>query len=225
MGKTNSGIVYEKPVITWQSEPRFIIPSVNYRGQEGTYLLFEKMLPTMTQDKIAEVYETEKQSGNPRPTDMPLMLAIATRGYELRGESSEDAEKLRNFLRQGMRQFPNTLTRLHYSPVNDAVVHNVGTSDQYHIETELTGEDNWISNLHDSNALEAILGTQDKSKVGEVSQWINGTNAYLLRINSKPKNGINKRVARFDAYGGRLIFDCNWNLRGEDPSFRVLQVE
>jgi hypothetical protein len=224
---TESKIIQESPALTLQSETRFRIPGVVYRGEKGNYLLFEKMTASMNQKRLAELYESEKQKGNPVPTDAPLIWAIATRAHELKSENSktpETIERLRQFLETGFRRYPNTLTRIHYSPQNDCIVHNVGTSDQYSLEGNVVGPDQGIRDVKDKGVLEALLGTQDVSKINEVSQWINGTNASLWRLNSKPKQ-LNKRVAGFNALDNRLNLDCVRSPRNGDPAFRVLQVE
>ena len=60
---SESGIVYESPVTTWQSEPRFRIPGVFYRGKQSNFLLFEKMTSALIQDKLIELYESERAKG------------------------------------------------------------------------------------------------------------------------------------------------------------------
>ncbi|MFH1311121.1 MAG: hypothetical protein ABIH65_01815 [Nanoarchaeota archaeon] len=219
------GIIYESPAPIWQAEKRFVIPSVSYRGKTGNYRLFEQMTPKMSQAKLAELYESEKQKGNPYPTDMPLIWAIATKGYELRNENSLEAEKLRQFLRTGFRQYPNTLTRIIYNPSEkDKIIHNYKTSDEYSFDSKVVGPDSFIDKLADMNVLEQILGTKDVIKINEVSQWINRTNSFIWRLNSKPSQK-EERVARFVAYGSRLYLDCDGDPLYGDPAFRVLKVD
>ena len=220
MERTQSKLIYTQP-----SESFWAVPEVLYRGEKGTYQLFDKMTSSMTQDKLAEVYETEKQKGNPSPTDAPLIWAISTRSHELRNEAPEVAESLRSFLQKGFRQYPNTLTRVIYnSSEQDKIIHNYKTSDEYSINEKVVGTDDWIKNISDKNVLEALLVTKDIAKINEVSQWINGTNSYLWRLNSKPKQK-DERVARFLAYGSGLSLGCLRNPLNEYPAFRVLRVD
>ena len=218
-------IIYEPVRIgTWKDEAKFVISGVSYRGQTGLSRLFEQMTPAMNQDALAELYETEKQKGNPVPTDMPLIWAIASRGYDRRNEIG-DSEKLRQFLRTGLRRYPNTLTRAVYaSEGNDKIIHNHKTSDEYSIEGQVVGPNGWLSEMSDKNVLESLLGTNDVTKINEVSQWINGTDSYIWRVNSKPKEKIEK-VAGLDAGGSRLGFDCYRVPQYECPAFRVLKVD
>jgi len=92
------------------SEEFWDIPGVSYRGKTITCRLFEKMNSPMNQDKLAEFYEIEKQKGNPYPMDSVLHFAIFSKAYSLRNKSQKETEQLRNFFKQGIRNFPNTLS-------------------------------------------------------------------------------------------------------------------
>lgn len=221
---SESKIIYEAPALTWQSEPRFRIPGVVYRGKQGNYLLFEQMTSSMTQDSLIELYESEKAKGNPVPTDMPLIWAIATKGFELKDKNPEAAEKLRHLLRQGFRKWSTTLTRVHYSPQDDCIVHNIGTSDQYTLEGNVVGPNGFVNEIPDNGVLEKLLGTRNISQINLVSQWINGTKSYIWRLNSKPKQ-LDKLVARFGADVDGLVLGCSRDPLYEDPAFRVLRVD
>ena len=221
MTKQAPGIRYIQP-----SESFFEIPGVVYRGKTGTYRLFEKMTDSMTQEQLAEFYEKEKSKGNPHPMDSVLHFAIPSAAYRLRNESPEEAEKLRVFLQRGFEQAPNTLTRAIYNPSgDDEIIHNYGTSDQYFLRENIVGSDNWIADISDKNVLESLLGTKDVVKINEVSQWINRTNSYLWRLNSKSPTKKEERVARFGALSDRLVLDCDRDPLDEYPAFRVLRVK
>ena len=220
-----SGIIYESPILNWESEKRFLVSDVAYRGEAGTYRLFEQMTPAMNQEKFAELYEQEKQKGNPVPTDAPLIWTIATRGYEFKNQNPENSERLRQFLRQSFRRYPNTLTRIAYEPSEkDKIIHNYKTSDEYSIDTEVVGPDDFVQNISDKKVLESLLGTQDIARINEVSQWVNGTNGYLWRSNSKPEKK-EERVAGFYAGDDRFGLDCGRDPRDGYPAFRVLKVD
>ena len=207
----NQGIVYHKP-----SAERWTLSGVSHRGSIGTYEVIGEMTPAMTQDKLFEKHGLEIPS-------MDLVWAIATRGYELRNES-QDSETLRQFLRQGFRKYLNTSTRIVYGPSGkDKVIHNYGTQN-HSLDEDVVGPDDWMTNIPDKNVLESLLGTQNVSQINQVSQWVNGTNAYLWRLNSKPKEKT-ERVAGFYAYVGRLVLVCNGGPHDEFPAFRVLKVE
>ncbi len=210
---------------TSPSESFWTIPGVIYRGKTGTYGLFEQMTPEMNQEQLAELYEQEKQKGNPHPTDAPLLWAICTSAFALKNENLETSKKLRNLLKDSFRTFPNTLTRIIYNPPGeDKIIHNYRTSDEYSLDGKVVGLNSWIDEILDKNILEKLLGTQDVPKINNVSQWINGSNKYIWRLNN-PKTK-DERVAKFDAFAdGRFDFYCDRDLLGEYPAFRVLKVD
>lgn len=220
------GIVYHKPTIrSWRDEGHFVVPGVIYRGETGTYGIFEQMTAPLNLKQLAELYEREKPRENPHPMDSVLHFATPLAAHRLREESPQEAERLRAFLRQGFRQYPNTLTRVDYSPSGkDRVVHNCGTSDEYVLNGRVVGENNWMKDIPDKSVLELLLGTSDVNQIDEVFQWINRTDGFVWRLNSK-LNKREKRVAGFNAYDNGLDLRCNGNPLGEYPAFRVLRIE
>ena len=215
-------IVYVNP-----NENFWNIPGVDYRGETGTYRLFESMTPSLNQAQLTELYNGEKPKGNSHPMDSVLHFAILSAAHNLKDESLEEAERLRNFLQAGFRQYANTLTRVIYGSLeskSDKVIHNHGTSDEYSLDAKVVGADGWIKDMHDKKVLESFLGTKDINKINEVSNWINKTNFRIWRLNSKPSEKV-ERVARFSAYSGRLALGCDGGSLAEYPAFRVLRVE
>ena len=220
-----SGIIHESPSLTWESEKRFLIPAVSYRGETTDYRLFEEMTPAMNQEQLAELYEKEKQKGNPYPTDVPLIWAICTSAYNLRNENPKTSKKLKNLLENNFKKYPNILTKIIYNlSGKDKIIHNYKTSDQYSLDGKVVGSDGWIENIADKKVLEFFLGTSNIEQINKVSQWINNTNVYFWRLNSNPKTK-DERVARFSAVQGRLGFDCCGSLLFKYPAFRVLKVD
>ena len=207
------GIVHNVPKIeSWR------VPSVSYRGQTRDYEVVGEMTPAMTQEKLVKKYGIEIPS-------VPLIWAISSQAYALRDVNLGDAEELKNFLSAGFRQYPNTSTRIVYNPSgNDLVVHSSGTSREYSLDAEVVGSDGFMGDIPDKKVLESLLGTSDVENINEVANWINGTNAFLWRLNSKPKQKV-ERVAGFDADSGGLDLDCDRDPLSECPAFRVLEVE
>jgi len=200
------------------SESYWILEGVKHRGENQTYRVFEQMTPPGTQDDLIEKYGLQIPNSQ-------LVWALTERDYELRNSSPNEAEQLRNFLKQGFRKYPNTSSRIIYtSQGEDKVIHNVGTSDEYPLYANVVGVDGLIKDIPDKKVLESILGTYDVEKINEVSQWVNGTDSHIWRLNSKPKQE-DTRVVGFDALGGRLGFDCYRVLSDEDPAFRVERIK
>ncbi|MBA7651830.1 hypothetical protein ES703_59657 [subsurface metagenome] len=213
-------ILYTPP-----NEGFWTISGVNYRGETETYRLFKKMTPAMTQDHLSEFYGQEKAKGNPRPMNSVLHFAIMNASYNLRNKNLKETERLRRFLQAGFQEYPHTLTSVIYSPSGeDRIVHNHRTPDEFYIDAHVVGPDGWMKEIKDKKILESLLGTQDVVQIDKVSQWINRTNSFIWRLNSKPEQK-HERVAGFGAGNGRLCFLCGGVPFGEYPAFRVLRVD
>lgn len=187
------------------------------------------MTPPMNQEQLAEFYEREKERGNPRPTDAPLLWAIFDRGYELKDKAKNleilKSEMFSVAIQRRLATFPNTLTRVVYNPAGgDEVIHNYGTFDQYSLMENVAGPDALIKDMKGKNVLESLLGTQDVSRIDKVSQWINKNPAYFWRVNSKPSKR-NEKVVRLYAGSDRLYLACGGGPLSVNPAFRVLRVE
>ena len=206
------------------NESFWIIPEVVYRGETGTYRLFEKMTPVMIQDQLAELYELEKAREMPRPMDSVLHFAIMNASYNLR-HTGPDAKKLRAFLHQNLRRWPNTMSRIvHVPSAEDRVIHNYKTSDEYSIDEQVVGPNNCVKDIQNKKVLESLLGTQDVVQIDKVFQWINRTDSFIWRLNSKPKQE-HKRVVGFSANPTGLNLSCNRRPFILHPAFRVLRVD
>lgn len=202
---------------------KYVAPSVGYfeiNNGNSVYRLMEKMTDLMGQDKLAELYEIEKEKGNPLPMN-------SIQHYELFKDAVKAGNSdLLNFLQKGLQRYPNTLTRVVYNPKGeqDETIHNYGTSDAYSIMRDIVGEDTWIKNLEDLTVLEPLLKTKDVKRIDEISNAINRTPMYLWRFNSKPSEKT-ERVVRFDADDDWLCLYAGGNPSVECPAFLVEKVK
>lgn len=210
-------------------EVKHIFPSAGYfeickydeKGKPSKYKLLDKLSPSMTQDKLAEFYESEKKKGNPLPLNSIQVMGL------LEDTANSEDNELKNYVQKSLREnWLNTLTRVIYKPAKqkDEVIHNYGTSDAYSIVGNIVGNDNLIENINNENALESLLKTKDVKKLNEISDAINKTPMYFWRLNSKPSEKI-ESVVRFDAGDDGLYLDANRVLSSQDPSFLVERVE
>ncbi len=58
---------------------KYVAPNSGYFEIDNgihTYRLLEKLSPSMTQDKLAEFYESEKKKGNPLPLNSIQMMGL-----------------------------------------------------------------------------------------------------------------------------------------------------
>ena len=183
------------------------------------------MTDSMNHDELIKYHNDKKREGNPYLGSAPLNIAIFSRAYEIRNDY-EGINSLRDFFQKGLRQAPNTLSRAFYMPEGkkDKAIHNYGTPDEYVLEENLVGEDNWIKNIKDKKCLTALFGTSDANKLNKVFQWLNSTDGYLWTLNSKPENK-EERVVRFYANSGRLYLGCGRDPAGGCPAFRVEKID
>ena len=150
---------------------------------------------------------------------MPLYHSIFTALSRL---DNPDAEQAREFIKKEMRaKYLITLTRIKYNPKGkDEVINNFKMNDEYKIQTNFVGKDGFIKDVQNKDYLNAILGTDNIPEINEVYQKINQTDAYIWRVNKKPKS-IDERVARFNAYSDRVDLDCDGVPADCDSAFGV----
>jgi hypothetical protein len=184
------------------------IPNVEYRNGVYTVSLAKSLLDkgnTKTQDDWIEYSKKAKQERNFYVGDMALQYAMF-RALSL--QTNPESLEARDFIKKQMRErWLMTTTRLKYNPNgNDEVIHDYEMPTKLKIGVELVGPDRFVD-TNDSNALEALLLDKDVDRVNNVFNFINGTNAYIWRVNEKPKK-VDERVARFYAVSGWAILYC-----------------
>ncbi len=195
------------------------IQGVNYMNEIKTINLAQQLLPNMTQDKHAEYREQAISKGEFYTGDMPLYHAVFTALFNQKDKP--ESEQARQFIKKSMREkWLMTLTRIAYQPRGkDKIIHNYNTKDEYSLEENIVGEDRFIEDA-DRSALKALLGTDNIQEIKDIYNWINGTDTYIWRINSKP-NKVDERITRFDAVSDRADLDCDWDPAYRDPSLGV----
>ncbi len=199
----------------------FEISKYNEKGKEIKYRLLDKLSSSMTQDKLAEFYESEKKKGNPLPLNSIQVMEL------LEDTANSNNNELKNYVHKSLREnWLNTLSRVIYNPAGkkDETIHNYGTSDSYSIIGDIVGNDNWIKDIDNKNALESLLKTNDVENLNKISNEVNQTPMYFWRLNSKPSEKTD-RVVRFDADVFRLFLYAYRLLSDEYPAFLVERVE
>ncbi len=187
------------------------IPNVEYRNGIYTVNLAKSLLDNgkaKTQSDWIEYSKKAKQNGDFYVGDMALQYSMFK---SLSSQTNSESLEARDFIKKSMRENWNwlmTTTRLRYNPQgNDEVIHDYTMPTELKIGVELVGPNRFID-TNDSNALEALLLDQDIARVNSVFNFINGTNAYIWRLNSRPKN-VDERVARFDAFSVGASLSCS----------------
>ena len=195
----------------------FVEPSIGYfiiPSEQGDIELASTLLPAMTQDKLA----TYSQEGF-HALSIPEHFELFDDLYTLRDKGGE-VENARQFVRRSIRHFLTTLTRLLYQPEgNDRVIHGYGTKSPVEKQVDLVGQDGNILEVLTPEVSLALTG-KTPEQVAELMKYINGTKAYVWRLNNKPKS-IEERVARFDAGSGKAYLSCSWSPQGSSASLGV----
>lgn len=201
-----------------------IIPSAGsfeIRRGDVVYRIMDRLADPMTQDRLADFYEQEKQKGNPLPTNSRQVFGVMQDAF------NSGNNELKNFLYNSVRnKFLLTLSRPVYNPAgqDDEIIHNYRTSDAYSISGNFVGPDCLIKNISDKRVLEASLGTSDTGKIDETANYINKTPMHLWRVDAKPERRI-ERVARFNAVSYWLGLGLYVGPSYVYPSLRVEQIQ
>src|SRR3989344_7370923 len=96
--------------------------------------------------------------------------------------------------------------------------------DQYGIQEDIVGKDDYITQINPQNELKAILGSDNINEINQVYNWITGKNAYLWRINKKPEKYI-ECVAGFGAGSGWASLDCGGDSDGSAGELGVRRAK
>lgn len=165
----------------------------------------------------AEDYEIRKKAGNPNYMD-----SIKTWEF-LEDVANSGNSELQNFICDSLGKYWLATTSIvEYNPKNqkDVTFHNWKTSDEYSLVGDIVGNDGWVKDINNSNALEFLVGTKDIEKLNEISNAINRTPIYLWRVHSKPSEKT-EHVVRFDAGDVGLCLYADRYPSFEYPAFLV----
>ena len=188
------------------------ISGVQYRNDIYTVDLGKALLDNgngKTQDEWVTYSEAALDRDDFRTPDYPLLYGIVKSLYTQRNDSTKSAEiaEAQKFLKDTSRaKWLMTLTRIKYQHSNDIIVHNHGTRSPYEKSLHFVGPDEYITDTKDIKPYQALLDTADGvDEIKGAFEWLNGTNTYLWRVNSKDNT---ERVARFYANSGRAYLCC-----------------
>jgi len=195
------------------------ISGVNYRNRVHKVDLSKSLLDngnSKTQDKWVEYSKSAKQRNDFYTGDFPLYHALFRALFFGKDSSDKDkVEEARAFLeKQFKEKWLMTLSRVRYMPSGkDIVIHNFGMPDKIEIPEDFVGKNEWVKDSKTPQVYNTLLGSNNVQEINQIYSWITKKPAYLYRINSK-QQGIDERVARFDAYSGGAVLYCYW-----DPSY------
>ena len=214
---TNPSLAINKTTDFWE------VDGVEYRNGIYKVRLAKALLENgtaKTQDNWAEYAIKAKEKNEFYTPDMPLSHSLFTALSKLK---TDEAEEAREFIKTQMRaKYPITLTRIAYNPSGkDKVIHNYGIpNEKYEFDSDFVGENGFIAGISPAQYLEDLIGTNNVTEINKVYQSINGTDARIWRVNSKPNNA-DERVAGFSAYSDGVDLYCDRGPQGADASFGV----
>jgi len=203
------------------------VSGVNYRNGVHTLDLAKTLLENgtaKTQNDWASYSESALAQNEFRTPDYPLFYGLVKALYSAKDDSTkaQEVEEVKNFLKDTSRaRWLMTLTRIAYQPSGeDIITHNFGTREKYEEKTDFVGLDGLLTDKATPASCKALLGSDNVQEISNVFQWLNGTNTYIWRVNSRP-NQLIERVARFGAGSGRAALNCDRNPSYSDESLGV----
>ena len=191
------------------------IPNVEYRNGIYRVRLLKTLLDNGNAKTQGDWIEYSKQARQKGEFYLGNMAFQYSTFKALSQQNTPEAIEARDFIRSQMRgKWLMTTTRLRYNPNGvDEVIHGYTMPDELKMNVGLVAPDRFVTQ-EDSKVLEALLLESDFIKVNQVFNFINGTNAYVWRLNSKPET-TSERVAGFLAGSVRALLYCY-----RDPSLQ-----
>jgi hypothetical protein len=196
------------PVTVQNNAECWSIDGVSYRGNFYVADLGKKLLEDgakHTQDEWVKRAEEAMPKGGLYTPDYPLFYGI------VKAVKTAGLEDVRTFLRETSRaHWLMTLTRIQYNPKGtDTIIHHYGTKDVYQASADFRGKDDLIKNTSCVKAYQALLGTTDSiTEINNLFQWLNDTDTYIYRVNTRPKKTMDERVAGFVAGSDGAFLGC-----------------
>lgn len=188
--------------------------------------LSKALLPSGTQNDHAERRIQSRANNGFYTPDYSLQHAVINAWHQNRdGKFKDKIEHARQSLAESINgKWLMTLTRLSYDPSGRSLInHNYKQSDSYQEKVDnFEGPDGDITSIANvQDLMQALLSTkQSVAEILNIYNWFRGLPSYLWRIDSKPKNIIEK-AAGFYALSDWSGFDCYGLFEYSDCSFGV----
>ncbi len=208
------------------SEGYWSIYPVIYQGRQECFDLLKSPLEngaSKTYDQWSAYSKQATLQGKFHVGDFPLYNSLFTTLFRSKdGPNKVEIANIQAFLKDNLfKHWLTTLTRIRYTPSGkDVVIHNPGLKDQYEVQEDIVGPNEWVRNARKKAPYNAILGTDNTAEIQAVYNWLTGKDVYLWRVNAKP-DAIEERVARFDANSDSLLLYCNVVQLLSDPALGV----
>ena len=164
-----------------------------FQTESGLWQLSDKLIPAMAQDESAGYRSVRGCHALSAEEVFSVIDAM-------RGIGGEVVEGAREFLKQAMgSNSPSTQTRVIYTPNRtDRIIHGYGTESAVERKARLVGPDGNVNEVLSIAGSKALTG-KTPEQVSELMKYVNGTPAYIWRVNSNPSSN-DERVVRLIAY-------------------------
>ena len=203
------------PIVITPNNRFWTINNVPYQGGLVEVDLARDLIDNgsaKTQDEWAKYSMAAKKRGKFYTPNYPLFYNIL-RSVKAGQAANVNAEEIRSAVKDFSRNWLMTLTRIKYNPSSpDLIVHNngLGGSEEWFVNEDFVGDSGEIKSLNASKELSVLVSDGDVDNVKEVFQWLNGTDSYLYRINSRPEK-LDERVVGFVAGSDWVGLYCDGN--------------
>lgn len=179
---------------------RYRLHNVLYDGVASVVDISKALLDNGASHTQSGWIETTRQGEWKLPSG-PLYFAVLAALYD--NKDSYDVNKLRKmFANDFKKYFMMTSTHIDYAHEGlDTVVHDVGYITKRTEKRDIVGVDGYINEASGFGAtMKALVGIDDCHKIERVASWISEKPPYLWRINSKPKEDVERALVLGDDY-------------------------
>ena len=204
------------------------IHGISYRNEIYTVDLQKILLDngsSKTQQQWSEFSKQAIQNNGFYVGNYPLYHSLFSSLYKNKGNQTykDKIEEIRQFLKDKFfNHYLITLTRIIYTTSGkDKVIHNYGLNDQYETKEDIIGPNELVKTASNKAPYKALLDTDDIDEINNIYKWITEKDAYLWRINKKPKKKEDERVAGFGADSSRAFLGCPGDPGYSDPALGV----
>ena len=166
-----------------------------------------------TQDEWAKFSKAELNAGRYGYLSAPQIrgLVHVCRINKDNPKYDSSIREIQEFLkRQFSKHFLVTNSRVDYMPSGqDVVTYEYGLDGEHQVKATILGPDEYIIKTKNPQGYHILFDTNDDPKeINSDFVYLNGTNAYAWKVNSKPESK-ETRVVRFYAYPGGFDVFCD----------------
>lgn len=184
---------------------RYRVHGISYNGKISTVDISKALLDNGASHVQSDWVEITKQEEWKLPSG-PLYFAVLAALYD--NKNADNVGEVKEMLAKDFKNyFMMTSTRVRYSNNDlDTVVHDFRYATERAEEMNIVGSDGYVSGTSGFGVeMRALVGIDDCQKIEQVGRWITGKKPYLYRLNSKPKEDVERALVLGVYNGVRFI--------------------